>query len=64
MQARKIVLTIFIGGIVATVSATIPASAADNVERSRDASRFSDRDMVRDTKDEKGQLEKALKTGE
>jgi uncharacterized protein YmfQ (DUF2313 family) len=50
--------------MVVTVSATIPASAADTVERSRDASRFSDRDMVRDTKGEKERLEQALKTGE
>jgi len=64
MKARNIVLTIFLGGVVLPVSATMPAAAADKVERSRDASRFSDRDMVRDTKDEKEQLEKALKTGE
>jgi hypothetical protein len=64
MKARNIVLTIFLGGVVVSVPATIPAAAADKMDRSRDASRFSDRDMVRDTKDEKEQLEKALKTGE
>ncbi|HEY7559602.1 MAG TPA: hypothetical protein VIH18_32860 [Candidatus Binatia bacterium] len=64
MKARNIILTFFLSGVVVSVSATIPATAADTVERSRDGSRYSDRDMVRDTKDEKEQLEKALKTGE
>jgi uncharacterized protein YmfQ (DUF2313 family) len=58
MRLEKIFLSIVVGGMLATVPATIPSAAA------QDNSKYSDRDQMRAGKDEKQRLEQALKTGE
>ena len=58
MRIRNVVLTIAIGGTLLSVPMTIRSASADDV------STYSDRDQIRASKDEKEQLERALKTGE
>jgi hypothetical protein len=58
MRIRNVVLTIAIGGTLLSVPMTIRSASADDV------SAYSDRDRTRASKDEKEQLERALKTGE
>ena len=58
MQIRNLVLTIALGGTMLSVPVTIRSAAAD------DASSYSDRDRIKSSKNEKEQLEYALKTGE
>lgn len=58
MRLEKIFVSIVVGGMLATVPATIPSAAA------QDNSKYSDRDQMRAGKDEKQRLEQALKTGE
>lgn len=58
MRIRNVVLTIAIGGTLLSVPMTIRSASADDV------STYSDRDRIRALKDEKEQLERALKTGE
>jgi uncharacterized protein YmfQ (DUF2313 family) len=58
MRIRNVVLTIAIGGTLLSVPMTIRSASADDV------STYSDRDRTRALKDEKEQLERALKTGE
>ena len=58
MKLQKIFLSIVIGGMLVSVPMIVPAGAAD------DNSKYSDRDHMKSSKDDKDQLEKALKTGE
>jgi uncharacterized protein YmfQ (DUF2313 family) len=58
MKIRNLVLTIAIGGTMLSVPFTIPSASAN------DESSYSDRDQIKASKDEKDQLEHALKTGE
>ena len=58
MKIRNLVLTIAIGGTMLSIPVTIQSAAAD------DKSAYSDRDRIKASKDEKEQLEHALKTGE
>jgi uncharacterized protein YmfQ (DUF2313 family) len=58
MKLQKIFLSIVVGGMLVSVPMIVPAGAAD------DNSKFSDRDHMKSSKDDKDQLEKALKTGE
>jgi len=60
MKTRTAVLSIIIAGM--SVSVSISASFA--AERGENASRYSDRDHVRNAKNEEDKLERALKTGE
>lgn len=60
MKTRTAVLSIIIAGM--TVS--VPISASFAAERSEKVSRYSDRDQVRNAKNEEDKLERALKTGE
>jgi len=58
MKLQKIFLSIVVGGMLVSVPMIVPARAAD------DNSKYSDRDRMKLSKDDKDQLEKALKTGE
>src|SRR5260221_369132 len=58
MKLQKIFLSIVVGGMLVSVPMIVPAGAAD------DNSKYSDRDRMKSSKDDKDQLEKALKTGE
>lgn len=58
MKMRNTVLTIVIGGTLLSVPVTIRSAVAD------DASKYSDRDRMKASQDEKDKLEHALKTGE
>lgn len=68
MHVRKVVLTIMLGGVMVSIPAVMPAAAADraqgNERAGTDGSRYSDRDRIKNTTDEKEQLQRALKTGE
>jgi uncharacterized protein YmfQ (DUF2313 family) len=57
MRLEKVLLSIVVGGMLATLPMTIPSAAADD-------NKYSDRDRMRSAKDEKQRLEQALKTGE
>lgn len=61
-QIRCLTLTLAIGAIA--VPASSPLLGADRGDKSHDRSRYSDRDHVKSSKDEKHNLEQALKTGE
>ncbi len=58
MKLQKIFLSIVVGGMLVSVPMIVPARAAD------DNSKYSDRDRMKSSKDDKDQLEKVLKTGE
>jgi hypothetical protein len=58
MQLPKVVLTIAVRGTLLSIPVTIRSASSD------DASTYSDRDRTQASKDEKEQLERALKTGE
>ena len=61
MKTRYALLSI----VVAGMAVTVPISASLAAERVRDdGSRYSDRDRVKDSKNEEDKLERALKTGE
>lgn len=63
MKTRNALLSIVIAGV--TVSVPISASyAAERVQRSEDGSKYSDRDRMKNSKNEEDTLERALKTGE
>jgi uncharacterized protein YmfQ (DUF2313 family) len=63
MKTRNALLSIVIAGV--TVSIPISASyAAERVQRSEDVSKYSDRDRMKNSKNEEDTLERALKTGE
>ena len=64
MKTRAVLLTIILGGVTASVSATVPVLAADSTTKASNPSDFSDRDRMKSSEDEKKQLEQALKTGE
>jgi uncharacterized protein YmfQ (DUF2313 family) len=57
MRLEKVLLSIVVGGMLATLPMAIPSAAADD-------NKYSDRDRMRSAKDEKQRLEQALKTGE
>jgi hypothetical protein len=58
MKLQKIFLSIVVGGMLVSVPMIVPAGAAD------DNSKYSDRDRMKSSKNEKDQLEQTLKTGE
>src|SRR4030095_3101573 len=58
MRLEWVLLSIVVGGMLVSVPATVPSVAAD------DNSKYSDRDRMKSSKDDKEKLEKALKTGE
>ena len=64
MRTRAVLLTIILGGVTASVSASVPVLAADNTTKASNPSDFSDRDRMKSSEAEKKQLEQALKTGE
>src|SRR6266545_5086601 len=57
MRIERVLLSIVVGGMLAAVPVTVPTAGADD-------SKYSDRDRMRSSKDEKEKLEQALKTGE
>src|SRR6266508_2804310 len=57
MRIERVLLSIVVGGMLAAVPVTVPTAGADD-------SKYSDRDRMRSSKDDKGRLEQALKTGE
>jgi len=63
MNMRKVLLTIAVGGMILSVPATLPTAIADE-KVSSDHSRYSDREQMKSSKDEKERLVQALKTGE
>jgi uncharacterized protein YmfQ (DUF2313 family) len=64
MNMRRTLLTIAVGGMILSLPATIPTAIADEAKRTSDHSRYSDRDRMKSSNDEKQHLEQALKVGE
>ena len=64
MNMRRTLLTIAVGGMILSLPATIPSAIADEVKRDSDHSRYSDRDRMKSSNDEKQHLQQALKVGE
>jgi uncharacterized protein YmfQ (DUF2313 family) len=64
MNMRRTLLTIAVGGMILSLPATIPTAIADEAKRASDHSRYSDRDRMKSSNDEKQHLEQALKVGE
>jgi uncharacterized protein YmfQ (DUF2313 family) len=63
MKPRTALLSIVIAGM--TVSVPIATSfGADRVQRNENTSRYSDRDHMKNSRNEEDKLERALKTGE
>jgi hypothetical protein len=60
MKTRSALLSIVIAGM--TVS--VPISASYAADRVQDSSKYSDRDRMKNSKNEEDNLERALKTGE
>ena len=58
MKLERIFLSIAVGGMLISVPMTVPARAAD------DHSKYSDRDHMKSSKNDKERLEQMLKTGE
>src|SRR5258708_38038535 len=58
MKLQKIFLSIVVGGMLVSVPMIVPAGAAD------DNSKYSDRDRMKSSKNDKERLEQTLKTGE
>src|SRR5206468_4644701 len=58
MRLERVLLSIVVGGMLVSVPVTVPSVAAD------DNSKYSDRDRMKSSKDDKEKLEQALKTGE
>jgi uncharacterized protein YmfQ (DUF2313 family) len=63
MNKRNALLGIVIAGMAVSVPITT-AYAAERVQKSEGANRYSDRDRMKNAKNEEDQLERALKTGE
>jgi uncharacterized protein YmfQ (DUF2313 family) len=57
MRIERVLLSIIVGGMLAAVPVTVTTVGADD-------SKYSDRDRMRSSKDDKGRLEQTLKTGE
>jgi uncharacterized protein YmfQ (DUF2313 family) len=64
MNMRRTLLTIAVGGMILSLPATIPTAIAAEAKRASDHSRYSDRDRMKSSNDEKQHLEQALKVGE
>ena len=58
MKLERIFLSIAVGGLLISVPMTVPARAAD------DHSKYSDRDHMKSSKNDKERLEQMLKSGE
>src|SRR2546425_350358 len=58
MRLERVLLSIVVGGMLVSVPVTVPSAGAD------DNSKYSDRDRMKSSKDDKEKLEQALKTGE
>jgi uncharacterized protein YmfQ (DUF2313 family) len=63
MKTGTALLSIIIAGVTLTVPVTT-TYAAERVQRTENANRYSDRDRMRTSKDAEDKLEQALKTGE
>ena len=64
MKLPTTFLTIVFAGVTLTIPVYGTTFAADRIASSENASRFSDRDRMKTTKDTEDKLEQALKTGE
>jgi uncharacterized protein YmfQ (DUF2313 family) len=64
MKFGKVFLNIAVGAALFCVPAMIPKAAADDAKTSSKPSRFSDRDRMKSSTEDKEKLEQALKTGE
>jgi hypothetical protein len=64
MNVRKVLLTVAVSGMMLSVPATIPTVRADEARVNSDHSKYSDRDRMRSSKEEKERLVQALKVGE
>jgi len=64
MNAKAVLISIILGGVIVSVPATIPVLAADSTTKAGNPGDYSDRDRMNSSEDEKKQLEQALKTGE
>lgn len=65
MKTHAVILSIILGGVSASIPASMPVvAAADNIKTATNPSDFSDRERMKSSTDEKNQLEQALKTGE
>ena len=62
MKMRRVVLTIMVGGMLVSVPATIPSTAA--ADQTSEGKMYSDRDRLQSSKDDSDKLEQVLKTGE
>lgn len=58
MRLERVLLIIFIAGMLVSVPVSVPSATAE------DNTKYSDRDRMRSSKDDKERLEQALKTGE
>ena len=63
MDKRSVLLSIVIAGMAAGVPVSA-SYAAERVQKSEGANRYSDRDQMKNAKDDEDKLERALKTGE
>jgi uncharacterized protein YmfQ (DUF2313 family) len=64
MKTGTAFLSIIIAGMTVSVPVTTTSYAAERVQRTEDANRYSDRDRMKTSKDTEDKLEQALKTGE
>jgi uncharacterized protein YmfQ (DUF2313 family) len=64
MNMRRTLLTIAVGGMILSLPATIPTAIADEAKVTSDHSRYSDRDRIKSSKDQKEHLTQVLKVGE
>lgn len=64
MKPGTAILSIIIAGMTVSVPVATTTYAADRVERTEKANRYSDRDRMKTAKDSEDKLEQALKTGE
>jgi len=64
MTLHKVFLTITVSGTILSFSTNIPTVVADDAKTTANASKYSDRDQMKSSKDDKEKLEQELKTGE
>ena len=64
MNMRKVLLTVAMGGMILSIPTTIPTVMADEAKVNSEHRKYSDRDRMRSSKEEKERLVQALKVGE
>jgi hypothetical protein len=64
MTLHKVFLTIAVSGTILSFSTNIPKVVADDAKTTANPSKYSDRDQMKSSRDDKGKLEQELKTGE